>query len=818
MNPESSPGSGSGSRAESPTPPSTSGGSGQPRKGGLSCAECRRSKLKCDRKVPCQACVRRGCPAICPDGTLMATKGNKVLQARAEKLGEQVKTMTSRIAELEQQIAEAQRNLRLASSTATGASRVLESNSREPDAPNEQMSNLVDAIGSLAINIHTEGGTKYYGSTSSSEYLTTLLPGDGTENVIERLRDPKYLGLPDQILQLVYAFPLGMRDCPYSKSIFLPFFPDRDRASALVDIYYRLDAWQFQPLLCREIDDIVVSIYDSGYPIIEHIHPHKLSVFFSLMALGAAFSPEPVSMEREQYHALACAMISLEPITRGVTCSTVQAFFLIVRFLYSTVRTAGEDCWILFGMCVRVSQMMGLQYDGVAWGLEREEIQRRRTLFWEVYTWNCWNAFVMGRPPSIYLEDTDCKFPNHGHCSDSEVKELDFHAWKYRYTAACLPWTLKHAFSPGSVSYDALMELDCKIRTFPIPSRLKVSLEGEDGHQWSADSRLAMQQCNTVFMKETNLLYLHRSFFAVAVRDNSLSPLDHMYGPSVIATYRSALRMCVALRGLYLVHPDALARYWYFWSCIFSSCLVLAALVYGSPGCSFAQEALMELNSAAAFYEEGSAACRPPRSTYALAKFKRRAREAFTAYHAPKSSHPTSEPSADECWGLQLGHSDQQLEILGGVHGVVNHSTSRHTQSSVRSDASLSPDTSMHDTFSTTGPATSYERLREPEAVPPAAGGVGGQLPMQYHDTSMHILQGISPLQPVHSASFQMPHMPMVDPPMNQMDPMAYYNYGFGGASSSSPAQQQPVISDASSTTNNRQHIWKSFIQGLMED
>jgi hypothetical protein len=33
-----------------------------------SCAECRRLKLRCDRKVPCQTCTRRGCAEICPEG------------------------------------------------------------------------------------------------------------------------------------------------------------------------------------------------------------------------------------------------------------------------------------------------------------------------------------------------------------------------------------------------------------------------------------------------------------------------------------------------------------------------------------------------------------------------------------------------------------------------------------------------------------------------------------------------------------------------------------------------------------------------------
>ena len=115
------------------------------------------------------------------------------------------------------------------------------------------------------------------------------------------------------------------------------------------------------PILRREIDELLDMIYGTGYPNIDAAHPHKLSVFFSLLAQGLAFSREnSVSLVQEQYHALACALISLEPITRGVTCSSVQAFFLIVRFLNTTVRTAAEDCWILFGICVRVAQVVCL--------------------------------------------------------------------------------------------------------------------------------------------------------------------------------------------------------------------------------------------------------------------------------------------------------------------------------------------------------------------------------------------------------------------------------------------------------------------------
>ncbi|KAH8801809.1 hypothetical protein DL96DRAFT_1634882 [Flagelloscypha sp. PMI_526] len=39
-------------------------------RGLAACAECKRMKLKCDKKVPCSTCVRRECSSICPTGVL----------------------------------------------------------------------------------------------------------------------------------------------------------------------------------------------------------------------------------------------------------------------------------------------------------------------------------------------------------------------------------------------------------------------------------------------------------------------------------------------------------------------------------------------------------------------------------------------------------------------------------------------------------------------------------------------------------------------------------------------------------------------------
>ena len=54
----------------------------------------------------------------------------------------------------------------------------------------------------------------------------------------EETNDSQYLGMPFEIMDLGNAFPMGLKDSPYSKSQFVPFLPSRERAIELANIYY----------------------------------------------------------------------------------------------------------------------------------------------------------------------------------------------------------------------------------------------------------------------------------------------------------------------------------------------------------------------------------------------------------------------------------------------------------------------------------------------------------------------------------------------------------------------------------------------------
>ncbi|TDL21914.1 hypothetical protein BD410DRAFT_789344 [Rickenella mellea] len=67
----------------------------------VSCAECRRLKLRCDRNHPCDQCKKRGCSAICPEGTLAPGKGSRLVLTNTEQLHDQVESLQTRVRQLE---------------------------------------------------------------------------------------------------------------------------------------------------------------------------------------------------------------------------------------------------------------------------------------------------------------------------------------------------------------------------------------------------------------------------------------------------------------------------------------------------------------------------------------------------------------------------------------------------------------------------------------------------------------------------------------------------------------------------------------------
>lgn len=132
---------------------------------------------------------------------------------------------------------------------------------------------------------------------------------------------------------------------------------------SISDTYATEPYIRYNPVIRDDFTKSILSpIYGSmGNIALDIIHPHRLSVFFIVMGSGTLYDSSPsAKMIAQQFQALARAAFSLEPIMEECTSATVQALFLIVRFIYVAHRLNTEIRWLLNGLVGRLSQIVRL--------------------------------------------------------------------------------------------------------------------------------------------------------------------------------------------------------------------------------------------------------------------------------------------------------------------------------------------------------------------------------------------------------------------------------------------------------------------------
>ena len=106
------------------------------------------------------------------------------------------------------------------------------------------------------------------------------------------------------------------------------------------------------------MDNVMAPLYSSSKHA-SFIHPHRLSIFFTVLASGAFWEDHPTAkVLAHQYHTLARAALALKPLVQETSTVTVQAIFAIIRFLHISDVNAGEERWILGGTCAKIAQIV----------------------------------------------------------------------------------------------------------------------------------------------------------------------------------------------------------------------------------------------------------------------------------------------------------------------------------------------------------------------------------------------------------------------------------------------------------------------------
>ncbi|KAI0080184.1 hypothetical protein K474DRAFT_1590475 [Panus rudis PR-1116 ss-1] len=651
----------------------------------LSCAECRRLKLRCDRTIPCGSCVKRGCAAICPDGSLTTGKGNRFVLASTQDLHEKIQELATRVRELEDALRSSHARYtaephpllseELLRIKAPIQRENLSLQTNGDHGTENQGPDVLDSFGSLAIS--DTGRTKYFGQATSS-----------WKSAQDEDRDDQFANLrrilPPEVLALAGFFPIAPHIPPTLdaennrmerlRSLFW-YLPPADEAAELRRIYFQHAAWMYNPISLEQFN---IHTYYQFYnpntapPIDDPLLSHQLALMFMVLAIGSLMDTNrpAYNIEAEKFHQLARAALFQSPIFEEPTLHAVQALYLMAFYLFLSERhgTGVGSRWALMGLAVKLGISVSttgklvINRDAGRWKVEHTEIQRRREAFWEIYSYDLLQSYTLGRPQSFSLAHVDCKKP----FLEDPNNEDTFHWWKHRFTSECMNAVYDQAFGAKMPTYSTVLQLDRKLRAFPVPPLLQIAGFGNG----NAEARpgpsiesipLILQRHVVLAIRESNLLYMHRGFYARAISDHPRDPLGSPYGSSFIAAYRSAGSLVALVRNIHSQLKELTERMWFLWTHLFSCSIILGSIVTRCPSMSLAPSALVQLDSACDLFSKTAHLFHAEKVLDIMLRLRERAHMSLSQYrNSPSrqnslSSEPTT-PADDE----------DELATLGG--------------------------------------------------------------------------------------------------------------------------------------------------------
>ncbi|KAF7798003.1 hypothetical protein EIP86_009213 [Pleurotus ostreatoroseus] len=462
---------------------------------------------------------------------------------------------------------------------------------------------------------------------------------------------------------------------------------------------------RYNPLSLEQFNEHVYFQFynpNAAPPIDDPLLSHQLALMFMVLAIGSLMDTKrpAYNIEAEKYHQLARAALFQSPIFEEPTINAVQTLYLMAFYLFLSERHGSGvgSRWALMGLavklgisvsgdraririCIGARALTRIRFpDGTArrgaltarlwflradrdagrWNVESAEINRRRQTFWELYVYDLLQSYTMGRPPSFSLAHIDCKKPFIEDPNNDET----FHWWKHRYTSECMHAVYDQAFGAKMPTYNTVLQLDRKLRGFPVPQLLQIagfgSTDARMGHAYDSVP-LVLQRHLVLAIRESNLLYMHRGFFARAISDHAKDPLGSPYGSSFIAAYRSAGSLVALVRNIHSQLKELTERMWFLWTHLFSCSIILGSIVTRCPSMSLAPSALVQLDSACELFSKAAHIFHAEKVLKIMLNLREKAHASLSAYrNTPPSRQGTlSEPTTP-------ADDNDELSTLGG--------------------------------------------------------------------------------------------------------------------------------------------------------
>ncbi|EPQ54336.1 hypothetical protein GLOTRDRAFT_139640 [Gloeophyllum trabeum ATCC 11539] len=681
-------------------------------RGEISCAECRRLKLKCDKRLPCSSCERRGCPNICPNGTLAAGQGSRFILSDTRDLHRKITEMSQRIRQLEDALAVFQASI--SSERHPLLSEELTAIKFWPEVRPEREENSttrfgpvgsLDAFGTLSVG--EQGEAKYFGRSAGGEAL--LLVGADMEGAPPRRDDSA--STQDELSRILGKLPQDFLGNASDEILELVWneLPPQARAWSLCETYFEHASWFFN---CVTRDEIVNEMIAPVYKMVKDrtrpdfnprdmssVGPHTIAVLYFTFAVGALMdlTLPAYNSEAERYFRLGRAAFSLRSVVDSPVVETVQAIALMSAYHgLDGQRYTMDSSWSLCAFATKLAQSLGLHRDCARWGLDAKTVERRRTVFWAIFTGDVMLSIMLGRPLSTPLSHIDCEFPtDHAQTvNENGEPEPSYSAWRYKVVKELMAPICERMLAAEPPSYEIALELDAKVRATPVPVSFKLFLGPEDEDRPS----MIVQAYLLSQYRMNAMLVIHRSFFAQALLDHPLNPFRSPYAPSYLAAYRCASVVIKSSIHFFDRCPNLIVRFASFWSHAFSATLIMGFVVTRTPASNIAATAFVEFNAGIELFQKAAIDnYRARRALLVLRKLKVRADRVYSR------SGPRDRPhDMDQDSNADVDRGPDELAVFGGKTSALptkslstawsnTYSRSQSTTPSSRIDAAFSP-------------------------------------------------------------------------------------------------------------------------------
>ncbi|KAJ4481960.1 hypothetical protein J3R30DRAFT_3286103 [Lentinula aciculospora] len=566
----------------------------------LSCRECRRLKLKCDRNFPCQSCRKRGCGDICPEGALTSGRGSRFILANTGQLHAKISQLSERVRLLENALRDhASPEHSLLAPELLQMKTIQEfygtaSTSQVEPSPRDG-ENLHQAVNTLSLNNSNDNPNIYMDVSLTQISLFSISSNPSQENGEHRTQGPPEV--PQEVLQLSATFPFPWAVDLKIRERIRDALPPRPEAQLVCKEAQGNALWQYN-LDGSEtfLPNLLHHCYESP---IGDLSPRRLALLLMVLSIGSLVDlNKPLgNLYGEAYHHLARASVCEIPLMEEPDFDTLHALFFMIWYhlIFSDNKKAVGYAWNLMGFVAKLAQ--GANREGSRIKRIPEEHEKRRFVFWELLNLDCRMSLSLGRPPSICLAHVDIKPPSFTAPGLHVPRgEMVYHEWKNKFFIECLSPILETIVSVNALPYQRTIELDKKVRDFATPEILKE----ENGIAPGPNSRfLAMQRALVSTGRdigEAFLLQLHRRPFMEFLNSPEQFDWNREFAPSVLATYLSTSSVIAAVETLFNMEEQLSGRFLCFWFNAFSASVTLSLLVSREPACTVAPRALADLD------------------------------------------------------------------------------------------------------------------------------------------------------------------------------------------------------------------------------